>query len=1036
MTSRILRATVFVCLALVAGAVSAHAQVSRSGPTFLIGGTTPVKEYADAAFDPINNRYLVVNGKSAIDGMLVAATGGVLKTFRVNLGLEYAQMPRVAYSPDIAGGGGFLVTWHASVGSFAVVMGRLIAADGTPLGADITISPAGSHWIMGADIAYSTTSHEFIVVWMGLYLAFPNTHDIFFNRLSTEGVLLQPLPTRLGPGTTDEEREPSVAYNPDQDEFYVVWGMYSNAGGFSIAEGQRIKAGTGQLLGPTTDLDRKGAIYIPSVTYNSATKEYLAGWTAAVGGGWATYGATIDGATGASKGVRVLSSYYAAYDALDIDYNVRSGDYALVTHGRGSQDYEDAVVGINPNGTPIDNGFIATNTPDVSPQKKGNYNPRITASTIEKKWLLVTSSAFSAVNGQFIQSSNSAGPIPGTNPDGPTLTLTPSSLNFGAVGTFVTPSQTLSLTQSKAGTVTWTVSANQPWITVSPTSGTGPAKLTITVNSTGLAAGAQGGSVAISALGSANNPSAGVTVKVMASATSAAPTGAFDTPTDNVTGVTGSIAVTGWALDDVGVKQVQIWRDPVAGEGSTQVFIGNAVIVEGSRPDIAALNPTAPANSSSGWGYLLLTNFLPNQGDGTYKLYAVADDLDGHSTTLGSRTITCTNSSATRPFGAIDTPLQGETISGSSYNNFGWVLSHSGSSADPPSGGTVSVLIDGVFGASPVGWTNRADLTQFFPAGTYPGVANALGVSTINTTTLANGLHTIAWIVTANNGETDGVGSRYFSVFNGTSLQAGLNAAARQPSGSLTIAAAPVVATPSAAQVSALALDRSPIASRRGFNLDTPFIWNDADGNGTITIQAEEVDRIELLLKPHTTGYLRVGSDLVGLPVGSHLDEANGVFTWQPGVGFIHAYDFVFVQWAGGQAIAREAVRIVLNQKRSGYVGPQVVIDIPSSQQDVGQPFTVAGWAIDPAAVAGTGVARLDVWAYPLTGGDPIFVGTTAYGGARPDVAALFGDRFRDSGYGLTVSGLTPGNYDLAVFAWSTAQNTFMPAKVVRVTVR
>jgi hypothetical protein len=76
------------------------------------------------------------------------------------------------------------------------------------------------------------------------------------------------------------------------------------------------------------------------------------------------------------------------------------------------------------------------------------------------------------------------------------------------------------------------------------------------------------------------------------------------------------------------------------------------------------------------------------------------------------------------------------------------------------------------------------------------------------------------------------------------------------------------------------------------------------------------------------------------------------------------------------------------------------------------------------------------VWAYPLTGGDPIFVGSTAYGGARPDVAALFGDRFRDSGYGLTVSGLTPGNYDLAVFAWSTAQNTFVPAKVVRVTVR
>ena len=34
-----------------------------------------------------------------------------------------------------------------------------------------------------------------------------------------------------------------------------------------------------------------------------------------------------------------------------------------------------------------------------------------------------------------------------------------------------------------------------------------------------------------------------------------------------------------------------------------------------------------------------------------------------------------TNSTATAPFGAIDTPGQGETISGSNYANFGWVLS-------------------------------------------------------------------------------------------------------------------------------------------------------------------------------------------------------------------------------------------------------------------------------------------------------------------------------------------------------------------------
>ncbi len=59
-----------------------------------------------------------------------------------------------------------------------------------------------------------------------------------------------------------------------------------------------------------------------------------------------------------------------------------------------------------------------------------------------------------------------------------------------------------------------------------------------------------------------------------------------------------------------------------------------------------------------------------------------------------------------------------------------------------------------------------------------------------------------------------------------------------------------------------------------------------------------------------------------------------------------------------------------------------------------------------------------------------------AYGGARPDVAAAYGDQFLASGFGLNVQGLTPGHYDLAVFPWSTTAGGFLPARVVRVTVR
>ena len=120
--------------------------------------------------------------------------------------------------------------------------------------------------------------------------------------------------------------------------------------------------------------------------------------------------------------------------------------------------------------------------------------------------------------------------------------------------------------------------------------------------------------------------------------TNVPPFGSFDTPTDNASGLTGSVAVTGWALDDNGVTKVRILRDPVAGETpGTLVYIGDASRVPGARPDIAAKFPTAAQKDRAGWGYLLLSLFLPNLGNGTFKLYAYADDGDGHSTLLGTK---------------------------------------------------------------------------------------------------------------------------------------------------------------------------------------------------------------------------------------------------------------------------------------------------------------------------------------------------------------------------------------------------------------
>jgi len=147
-------------------------------------------------------------------------------------------------------------------------------------------------------------------------------------------------------------------------------------------------------------------------------------------------------------------------------------------------------------------------------------------------------------------------------------------------------------------------------------------------------------------------------------------------------------------------------------------------------------------------------------------------------------------------------------------------------------------------------------------------------------------------------------------------------------------------------------------------------------------------------------------------------------------------------------------VRVALNPKTSNRVGPQTIIDVPapvaqsvsSASSAQGGPavvhgsFMIAGWAADVDAFGDTGVDTVHVWAYPVNASgqhdDPSFLGAATYGGARPDVAAIYGDQFLHSGYGLGVQNLAPGTYDLAVFAYSTVQGGFTNARTVRVIVR
>ncbi len=114
---------------------------------------------------------------------------------------------------------------------------------------------------------------------------------------------------------------------------------------------------------------------------------------------------------------------------------------------------------------------------------------------------------------------------------------------------------------------------------------------------------------------------------------------------------------------------------------------------------------------------------------------------------------------------------------------------------------------------------------------------------------------------------------------------------------------------------------------------------------------------------------------------------------------------------------------------------PMIAIDIPAHGSTVAQPFALAGWALDLSAASGTGMGSAHhVWAFPLSGAPPQFVGVTSPN-PRPDVAAYFGPQFLNSGYGLIVSGLTPGGYRFVIYGWVNALSTFGIARTVDVTI-
>lgn len=474
----------------------------------------------------------------------------------------------------------------------------------------------------------------------------------------------------------------------------------------------------------------------------------------------------------------------------------------------------------------------------------------------------------------------------------PELILDKTRLNFGYILNGAAPqSQTVLISNAGGGTLNWSAAGDQSWIKLSPSSGRGSGYLAVSADPAGKGAGSYTGSISISDPNVSNSPlTITVSLTVKNGSQDTLPFGDFATPEDGLTGISGSVAVTGWVLDDIGVESVKIYREV----DGANVPIGDAVFVEGARPDVELAYPDYPNSSKAGWGYMMLTNFLP---EGQLILKAIAKDTSGNAVVLGSKTIYLDHENWVLPFGAIDFPAQGGEASGGSYRNDGWILTPQ-PNVVPKDGSTINVFIDTTFIGKATYNIYREDIAGFFPD--YQNTNGSKAYFDFDTTVYATGVHTIQWSVTDSGGNTDGIGSRFFTIVNGSSGKQPQQAQSQERQITTTSlresGRARILARAPGMMPDEYDNEPGRIITLKGYGGNESPTDVYAGEDGIIRMELAETERVVIRLGGRNyRGYSMVNGQRRPLPIGSTLDRSGGLFYWQAAQGFAGQHEFRFV---------------------------------------------------------------------------------------------------------------------------------------------
>ena len=255
---------------------------------FWISTATNHQLYSSVAYDTVNQRYLVAwqdyrNGWSFIYGQLVNADGTLYNTdsntnFVISNGAQVQNYPSVAYD---ALNQRFLVVWHEESGSSTNIWGQLVNANGTlySTASDVNfVISNATNSQLNPSVAYDPVNQRFLVVWFDHR---GGTYDIYGQLVNAAGTLYSTASdvNFVISNATYDQYLPSVAFDTANQRFLVVWQDYRINSISTDIYGQLVNA-VGTLYDTASNVNfvisnAANYQYYPSVAYNSTCGNFL-----------------------------------------------------------------------------------------------------------------------------------------------------------------------------------------------------------------------------------------------------------------------------------------------------------------------------------------------------------------------------------------------------------------------------------------------------------------------------------------------------------------------------------------------------------------------------------------------------------------------------------------------------------------------------------------------------------------------------------------------------------------------------------------